>query len=57
MAVGLVAALPAAASNHVDTSGPSKIVIKVQTFPMDRAVEAYRISQRGHLRGKLVLLP
>ena len=29
VAVGLVAALPAAASNHVDTSGPSKIVIKV----------------------------
>ena len=35
----------------------NKIVIKVQTFPFDRAAEAYRISQAGHLRGKLVLVP
>jgi NADPH:quinone reductase-like Zn-dependent oxidoreductase len=35
----------------------SKLVIKVQTFPFDRAAEAYRISQAGHLRGKLVLIP
>jgi NADPH:quinone reductase-like Zn-dependent oxidoreductase len=34
-----------------------KLVIKVQTFPLDRAIEAYRISLAGHLRGKLVLLP
>ena len=34
-----------------------KIVIKIQTFPLDRAIEAYRISLGGHLRGKLVLLP
>jgi len=34
-----------------------KLVIKVQTFPFDRAAEAYRISQVGHLRGKLVLVP
>ena len=34
-----------------------KLVIKVQTFPFDRAVEAYRISQGGHVRGKLVLIP
>jgi NADPH:quinone reductase-like Zn-dependent oxidoreductase len=35
----------------------NKVVIKVQTFPFDRAVEAYRVSQGGHLRGKLVLVP
>jgi NADPH:quinone reductase-like Zn-dependent oxidoreductase len=35
----------------------NKLVIKVQTFPFDRAAEAYRISQAGHLRGKLVLIP
>ena len=35
----------------------SKLVIKVQTFPFDRAAEAYRISQGGHVRGKLVLIP
>jgi NADPH:quinone reductase-like Zn-dependent oxidoreductase len=34
-----------------------KIVIKVQTFPLDRAAEAYQISLGGHGRGKLVLLP
>ncbi len=35
----------------------SKVVIKVQTFPLDRAEEAYRASMAGHVRGKLVLLP
>lgn len=35
----------------------NKIVIKVQTFPFDRAAEAYRISRGGHVRGKLVLVP
>jgi NADPH:quinone reductase-like Zn-dependent oxidoreductase len=35
----------------------NKLVIKVQTFPFDRAAEAYRISQSGHVRGKLVLIP
>ena len=35
----------------------NKLVIKVQTFAFDRAAEAYRISQAGHLRGKLVLIP
>ena len=34
----------------------NKLVIKVQTFPFDRAAEAYRISQSGHVRGKLVLV-
>jgi NADPH:quinone reductase-like Zn-dependent oxidoreductase len=35
----------------------NKLVIKVQSFPFDRAPEAYRISQGGHVRGKLVLVP
>jgi NADPH:quinone reductase-like Zn-dependent oxidoreductase len=35
----------------------SKLVIKVQTFPFSRAAEAYAISQSGHVRGKLVLVP
>jgi NADPH:quinone reductase-like Zn-dependent oxidoreductase len=35
----------------------NRLVIKVQTFPFDRAAEAYRISQDGHVRGKLVLVP
>jgi NADPH:quinone reductase-like Zn-dependent oxidoreductase len=35
----------------------NKLVIKVQTFPFTRADEAYRISQGGHTRGKLVLVP
>ncbi|HEY0238265.1 MAG TPA: NADP-dependent oxidoreductase [Friedmanniella sp.] len=35
----------------------NKIVIKVQTFPLDRAAEAYGTSLSGHVRGKLVLLP
>jgi NADPH:quinone reductase-like Zn-dependent oxidoreductase len=35
----------------------NKLVLKVQTFPFDRAAEADRISQGGHVRGKLVLIP
>jgi D-arabinose 1-dehydrogenase-like Zn-dependent alcohol dehydrogenase len=34
----------------------NKLVITVQTFPFDRAAEAYRMSQDGHVRGKLVLV-
>lgn len=34
----------------------SRLVIKVQTFPFDRFAEAYRISESGHLRGKVVLV-
>jgi NADPH:quinone reductase-like Zn-dependent oxidoreductase len=34
-----------------------KLVIKFQTFPFDRAVEAYQISYNGHAKGKLVLIP
>ena len=33
------------------------LVIKVQTFPFDRAAQAYSISLAGHVRGKLVLVP
>src|SRR3954447_19535638 len=35
----------------------NKLVITVQTFPFDRAAEAYQVSQSGHVRGKLVLVP
>jgi NADPH:quinone reductase-like Zn-dependent oxidoreductase len=37
--------------------GQGKLTITVQTFPLEQAAEAYRISQSGHVRGKLVLLP
>ena len=40
-----------------DLLAQNKVVIKVQTFPFDRAGEAYRISQSGHVRGKLILIP
>ena len=32
------------------------LVIKVQTYPFDRAAEAHGLLQDGHVRGKLVLL-
>jgi hypothetical protein len=40
-----------------DLLARNKLVIKVQAFPFVRAAEAYRISQSGHVRGKLVLIP
>ena len=40
-----------------DLLSQNKLVTTVQTFPFERAAEAYRISQEGHLRGKLVLVP
>jgi NADPH:quinone reductase-like Zn-dependent oxidoreductase len=40
-----------------DLLAENQLVIKVQTFPLDRAAEAYRISHGGHVRGKLVLIP
>jgi len=40
-----------------DLLAQNKLVLKVQTFPFDRAAEAYRISLSGHVRGKLVLVP
>jgi NADPH:quinone reductase-like Zn-dependent oxidoreductase len=46
-----------ALAEGADLLQQSKLVIKVQTFPFDRAPEAYRLSQAGHVRGKLVLLP
>jgi NADPH:quinone reductase-like Zn-dependent oxidoreductase len=35
----------------------NKVVITVRAFPFARAAEAYRLSQDGHVRGKLVLIP
>jgi NADPH:quinone reductase-like Zn-dependent oxidoreductase len=40
-----------------DLLAQNQLVIKIQTFPFDRAAEAYRISHSGHVRGKLVLVP
>jgi len=40
-----------------DLLAQNKLVITVQTFPFERAAEAYRLSQDGHVRGKLVLVP
>ncbi len=40
-----------------DLLADNRLVIKVQTFPFDRAAEAYAISLAGHVRGKLVLVP
>jgi NADPH:quinone reductase-like Zn-dependent oxidoreductase len=47
----------AALAEVADLLASSKLVIKVQTFPFERAAEAYRISGGGHVRGKLVLVP
>ena len=46
-----------ALAEGADLLRENKIVIKVQTFPLDRAAEAYATSLSGHVRGKLVLLP
>jgi len=35
----------------------NKLAIKIQTFPLARAAEAHEISQSGHVRGKIVLVP
>ena len=48
---------PEALDEVADLLVQNKIVIKVQTFPFERAAEAYRISLTGHLRGKVVLIP
>ena len=61
-APGLPVAAPTASpvealAEVADLLAQNKLVIKVQTFPFDRAAEAYRISQGGHVRGKLVLVP
>ena len=46
-----------ALAETADLLEQNKLVIKIQTFPLDRAAEAHEISQHGHLRGKLVLVP
>jgi D-arabinose 1-dehydrogenase-like Zn-dependent alcohol dehydrogenase len=40
-----------------DLLAQDELVIKVQTYPFEKATEAYRISQSGHVSGKLVLVP
>jgi NADPH:quinone reductase-like Zn-dependent oxidoreductase len=47
-----VEALELTASLLVD----GRLEIPVRTFPFEEAAEAYRISQSGHVRGKLVLV-
>jgi len=47
----------AAMAEVAELLAQNTLVIKVQTFPFDRAAEAYRISLGGHVRGKLVLVP
>jgi NADPH:quinone reductase-like Zn-dependent oxidoreductase len=46
-----------AAALVADLLAQNALVIKIQTFPFARAAEAYRISEAGHVRGKLVLVP
>lgn len=52
--VGDAASALAEAARLLESNG---LVLKVQTFPLERAPEAHAISQSGHVRGKLVLLP
>jgi D-arabinose 1-dehydrogenase-like Zn-dependent alcohol dehydrogenase len=40
-----------------DLLARNALVVTVQTFPFGRAAEAYRTSQGGHVRGRLVLVP
>jgi NADPH:quinone reductase-like Zn-dependent oxidoreductase len=46
-----------ALAEAADLLQQSKLVIKIQTFPFERAAEAHQISQDGHVRGKLVFVP
>ena len=48
------AAALAEAARLLESNG---LVVTVQTFPLERAQEAAAISESGHVRGKLVLLP
>lgn len=48
---------PAALAAAARMLEQSQLVIKIQTFPLDRAAEAYRQVLSGHTRGKVVLLP
>lgn len=47
----------AALAQVAELLADNQLVLKVQTFPFERAAEAFRISQSGHVRGKLVLVP
>ncbi len=47
----------AALQDTADLLKENTIVIKIQTFPFARAAEAHEISEHGHTRGKLVLVP
>jgi NADPH:quinone reductase-like Zn-dependent oxidoreductase len=38
-------------------SEEGKLKLPVQTYPFSRAAEAHRLSEKGHVRGKLVLIP
>jgi NADPH:quinone reductase-like Zn-dependent oxidoreductase len=40
-----------------DLLAGNALAIQVETFPFERAADAYRISRGGHVRGKLVLVP
>jgi NADPH:quinone reductase-like Zn-dependent oxidoreductase len=48
---------PEAFAEVAELLAANKLVVKVQTFPFERAREAYEISLAGHVRGKLVLVP
>lgn len=48
---------PAALAEGARLLESSELVVKVQTFRLERAREAVEISESGHVRGKLVLLP
>jgi NADPH:quinone reductase-like Zn-dependent oxidoreductase len=47
----------AALAEVAELLAQNQLVITVQAFPFNRAGDAYRISQAGHVRGKLVLVP
>jgi NADPH:quinone reductase-like Zn-dependent oxidoreductase len=57
LTTGRSANASAALAEAADLLEQSKLVIKIQTFPFARAAEAHQISEKGHLRGKLVLIP
>ena len=48
---------PAALATAARLLADSQLVLKIQTFPLDRAAEGYAVVLSGHARGKIVLLP